>query len=362
MSLSSKVPRPCSLTKMPACWPSWIRLPRTVGLPPVLDLNPGPGVGGDVVVLEGPQALLVDDDARLLAVVDAVASDGGVAALPDLDPGHGVGEDVVVLEGPQALLDDEDAGLAAVVNGVPPNAWVCAAVDRNPRAALARDVAVLELKASLRYLHAEIVAVAGLLEREVGDSTDIGLEHERAARPGAHDDVLEGTLSDDLERLVYKQPLFVQAAPHEEPRARERGLDRRADRRVIALAPRIDAEGGRLVASAGRLIAGTISRRVRLSSSTLRNRGRRSDLRDVARRLHAPEAFVHPARQLRQALTDDRRGERLKPQLAPVSVLTVGQLARERVTFAPLGDIELGCAHVVDREDEVFAAQLSLTL
>src|SRR6202008_1654871 len=150
---------------------------------------------------------------------------------------------------------DVDPALVAVVDAVAPEAGVRPAMDGPRRQPRARDVAVLELQTPLGDVHADEVVPADLLEREVADPADVGPEDERALPADTHDDVLEGALPDDLERLVDREALLVQPAAHEDARARARGLDRFADRRVVAVAPGVDGQRGRLDPPGGVLLA-----------------------------------------------------------------------------------------------------------
>ena len=96
------------------------------GIAAVPDLHAGESVGEDVVIFQRPHAIVIDTDATLLAVVDPVAAQRGIAAGPDKYAGESVGEDVVIFQRPQAIVIDRDATLLAVMDmlrrseGLPP--------------------------------------------------------------------------------------------------------------------------------------------------------------------------------------------------------------------------------------------------
>ena len=72
-----------------------------------------------------------------------------------------------------------------------------------------------------------------------------------------------------------------------------------------------------------------------------------------------PESIAHPGGQLRESLTGHGRGGRLEPQLAPVRVLPRGQHGGQRIAVPAGRVVDLGGADVVDRQDEVVAAEFA---
>src|SRR5437868_1247428 len=104
--------------------------------------------------------------------------DSGVAAGPDLDPGEAVAGDVVVLQRPATLIVDQDAGMLAVVDAVATESRVGPPVDRNTREALACDIASLQLKAALGDVHAIPLPAPDLAQRQIRHTAQRRLKQE----------------------------------------------------------------------------------------------------------------------------------------------------------------------------------------
>ena len=288
--------------------------------------------------------------------MDGVAAQGRVTAGPDLYARVSVGGDVVVFQRPQSLVIHEDASCLAVVDGVAAQARVSSVVDTDAREALAGDVAAFQLQPTLRDVHGVPLALAAsLAQGQVRDPADVGLEQHRIGAAGLDFDVGDRAVSEDLQRLVDHQALLVQPRPHQDAIPRPRRRDGLADRAEIPPLIGVHYVGRRLGSSChpgrgrrfGRL---GLRHRLphRLTGATRSSNGR------------APERIAHPGGKLRHGLAHHGRGERLEAQIPPVRELPRRQHPRHLVGVAPLGIIQLRGAHVVHRQDQILTAQVAL--
>merc|ERR1719174_3568822 len=141
---------------------------RHSGSAAAADGDSGHLISEDVIIDDGPLAVLAHEDTRVAPVVYPIALDERTALLEDGHAGATVAKDVIFLHPTAAALGDEHPRIHAVVNLVGAHERVPSREDGDAGASVARDRVVLDdALGVVAHEHAHALAILHLVVHNV---------------------------------------------------------------------------------------------------------------------------------------------------------------------------------------------------